>query len=452
MATTLDAKRDVSGKASGQKSKSADPDRVQRHHPQEFAQRYYTLEFMEREWRYLWPNVWLLAGVESDVAEPGDFLKFDIGHESIIVVRDDRGELRAFYNVCAHRGTPLVRDDFGSVRQFVCPLHSWKYALNGKNVGVTDANTFRPEVLCNDLNLSAVRVEALGGMVFVTMNPDIERLRQWLGTVADQIEALGLKDRWVAQHQQSTLPANWKNCVDVFIEIYHLHAVHPQTQPVMEDDAPITLYTRGMSSFCLRHAAPAKRYPDQTGLNEGLRKMLQDAGLDPASYKGSAGDVRGDIQVAKRENAAKLGLDCSKLTEAELTDCLVINIFPNVQISAQLEATYIIRFMPDPHEPTRFIYDNMTLVPQGKDDSLIIPDWLPATEDVSADMRPDIERVPFGEIPDLGLLLNQDVDIVPVMQRGLQSRGFRGPLWSEQELRLKHFHAELDRYIAGEME
>jgi len=417
------------------------------------AQRYYSREFMEKEWRYLWPNVWLFAGLESDVSEEGDFFKFDIGHESIIVARDDNGELVAFYNVCPHRGTPLVRQDFGATRQLICPLHSWKFALNGKNVAVTDPDTFQPEVLCNNLDLSGLRVEALGGLVFVAMNPQIEPLRDWLGpVVGDLVESIGMQNQRPVQHQQSVWEANWKTCFGVFAEIYHLHAVHPQTQSMMTDLSPIELYDRGASTLWTQHGKPAKRYPDQVSVNPALQAMLRDVGIDPAGYNGTAEQVRSDIQIAKRARAAKSGLDYSKVTDDALTDVLVLSLFPNLQISVQLEATYLIRFMPDPREPTHFIYDSLTLVPQAEAGSLRIPDWLPPAAHEAVDGRPEIERVPLGGPLDLGLLLNQDREIVPVLQRGYRSRGFRGPLWSDQELRLKHFHEELDRYIAGEME
>jgi len=247
--------------------------------------------------------------------------------------------------------------------------------------------------------------------------------------------------------------ANWKTCFDVFAEVYHLHAVHPQTLGVMTDLQPFELYPRGMSSMVTKHGEPAQRYPDQTALNDGLRGMLRDVGLDPAQYEGRAQDVRPAIQAVKRKQAAQKGRDYSKLSDSDLTDVLVINVFPNLQISQQLEATYLIRFMPEPNEPTQFIYDSVTLAPVSEDGSLQIADWIPPSAfEFNGDLRPDIERVGLGEPLDLGLLLNQDTDIVPLLQRGYQSRGFRGPLFSEQETRLKHFHAELDRYIAGERE
>ena len=64
--------------------------------------------------------------------------------------------------------------------------------------------------------------------------------------------------------------------------------------------------------------------------------------------------------------------------------------------------------------------------------------------------RPDIVRVPLGQPPELGEVLDQDSELLPIVQKGARSRGFKGPLWSEQEARLRHFHTELDRYIDGE--
>src|SRR3546814_13005772 len=86
----------------------------------------------------------------SDVREPGDWMKFDIGPESFIVVRGDNGGLHAHYNVCPHRGSQLVRDDMGSQNSFTCPFHSWQFDLDGKNTRATHAETFLTDVLCPD--------------------------------------------------------------------------------------------------------------------------------------------------------------------------------------------------------------------------------------------------------------------------------------------------------------
>ena len=91
---------------------------------------YFSRDYMAREWERLWTRSWLIAGVDSDLAEVGDFFLFDIRQESIIVTRTDEG-IKAFYNVCSHRGTRLVWEERGNKRVFVCPFHSWSFTNNG---------------------------------------------------------------------------------------------------------------------------------------------------------------------------------------------------------------------------------------------------------------------------------------------------------------------------------
>ena len=100
--------------------------------------RYYDPRYKDAEWERLWTKTWLLAGTASDLREAGDFIRFDIGVESFIVVRLDDGGLKAHYNVCPHRGSRLVLGDFGSVDEFVCPFHNWRFGLGGECTKVTD--------------------------------------------------------------------------------------------------------------------------------------------------------------------------------------------------------------------------------------------------------------------------------------------------------------------------
>ena len=75
---------------------------------------------------------WIFVVVEPEIAEPGDYIKVDIGHNSVIIVRDDDMNVKAFHNVCRHRGSQLCHDAKGSVGNLVCPYHQWTYDLSGK--------------------------------------------------------------------------------------------------------------------------------------------------------------------------------------------------------------------------------------------------------------------------------------------------------------------------------
>ncbi len=413
---------------------------------------YFDRGYQAAEWERLWTKTWLLACPASDISEDGDFARFDIGTESFIVVRLDDGSVKAHYNVCPHRGSRIVLADLGSVERFTCPFHSWQFGLDGANHKVTDRETFHPDVLCHDINLTSVRCEEVGGLVFVSMNPDVAPLREWLGPVADQLELYDIGTMNVIQHKRSDWGANWKGGVDAFYEIYHLHAVHPQTQGVMDDRTQIDLYPGGMSRQFVPFAQPSPRYPDQTGVNPGIQMMLADAGIDPASFEGTAQQSRAAIQQAKRERAANVGLDYDKFSDTQLSDSTIYGIFPNVQIGCHPEAVFLHRFLPHPDDPGQFTYDTCILFKHVDLPGYGPPAWMgvaPGT-DTTGMTRPEIVHVPLGVPPELGDVLDQDSELLPIVQQGARSRGFRGPLWSEQEARLRHFHAELDRYIDGD--
>ncbi len=413
--------------------------------------RYFDPAWAKAEWDRLWTQTWLLAGPASDLRESGDFIRFDIGTESFVVVRDDDGGLRAYYNVCPHRGSQLVLSDLGAVTDFVCPFHSWKFGLDGKNRKITDEETFNPKVLCHDHDLTPVRCDEVAGLVFVTMNEKAPPLRDWLGPVADHLALYDISSMNVIQHKQSDWASNWKGGVDAFYEIYHLHSVHPQTQCVMDDRTQIDLYPNGMSRQFVPFAQPSPRFPDQTSVNLGIQMMLADAGIDPASFKGTAQESRAAIQAAKRERGRRLGLDYDKFSDTQLSDSTIYGIFPNVQIGCHPEAVFLHRFLPHPDDPNRFTYDTCILFKHVDAPGYRAPAWMGLAHgtDTTGATRPAIVRTPLGAPPELGEVLDQDSELLPIVQKGARSRGFRGPLWSEQEARLRHFHAELDRHIAG---
>ncbi|WP_421839614.1 aromatic ring-hydroxylating oxygenase subunit alpha [Novosphingobium sp.] len=413
--------------------------------------RYVSPAYAAEEWDKVFAKSWLLAGPLSDIPEPGDFMKFDVGPESFIVVRDDDGTVRAHYNVCPHRGSQLVSADLGSVGQFTCPFHSWQFALDGKCTAITDKETFRPEVLCHGTDLSSVRCEVAAGFVFVSMDPEIKPLAEFLGPILPQLELYEIDQMYVVQHRRSDWGSNWKGGVDAFAEIYHLHAVHPQTQCLMDDRTQIDLWPGGLSRQFVPFAQPSPRFPDQESVNPGIQMMLRDAGIDPATYEGSARETRTAVQQAKRKRSDELGLRYERFSDSQLSDSVVYSVFPNVQIGCHPEAVFLHRFLPHPTDPNQFTYDTCILYRHVDAPGYSAPAWMGMGEDVdlSGRTRPDVIHTRLGEPPCLGEVLDQDSDLLPVVQKGARSRGFKGPLWSEQEGRLRHFHAELDRMMQG---
>ena len=173
-------------------------------------ERYYSHEYMEQEWERLWTRVWLIAGPRSDLREPGDYFTFDIGRESILVTLDEDETVRAFYNVCPHRGNRLVLNDSGCVARFTCTFHSWSFELDGKCASITDEKTFRPGVISERPRLKKIRVEEKAGLIFINMDEDAPPLAERFGLPDGYLEAYQLDKMVAVRHVVSEWGANWK--------------------------------------------------------------------------------------------------------------------------------------------------------------------------------------------------------------------------------------------------
>ena len=415
--------------------------------------RYHSRAFMEKEWEMLWPRVWLLAGVTPDIKEPGDYIVFSHGHEEFILTRQEDDSIKAFYNVCPHRGNRVCLTEHGSVPKFSCPFHNWQFNCDGSLHKITDEETFDPEIIKHRPGLSEVRCDFIGGLIFINMDGKAPPLKDWIGLPEGYIENYEIEKMNVVRHVRSEWLANWKTGVDAFYETYHLPYIHPQTQGVMEDFSQVDLYPNGFSRMIVPIGVKSHRVDDQKAIDPYQAHMMMEAGIDPEKFSGTAQEVREAIQNAKRERGKKFELDYyDKMTDGQLSDSWATGYFPNVQIGMHPEGVFIMRFTPHPTDPERFYYDNMTMFRYVDDPGYTVPAWmgLPEGTDVTGDLRPDIEHVPAGVKPDLGEVLDQDVELVASVQEGVKSRGFKGPLWCEQEDRLRHFHRELDRYLNGE--
>jgi len=410
---------------------------------------YFSREYMALEWDRLWTRSWLIAGVSSDLQKVGDYFLFNIRDESIIVTRTEGG-VKAFYNVCSHRGARLLGETRGCKKVFVCPFHSWSYHNTGELRRITDEEYFRPEVIAHRPGLKAVACEEHAGIVFVSMHSDPPPLKEAIGLPEGYLEAYRIDAMKVVRHVRSEWGANWKVGVEAFYESYHLHAVHPETRGVMGDlNVQYDLYPNGASRMIVPLGQPSPRVADQETVNEGLQVMLEDAGLDPADFNGTAADVRRAIQQAKRERSARLGLGYERFTDGQLSDSWATGIFPNVQIGCHPEGVFLMRFLPHESDPERFYYDTLTMVLPAEDPNYRPPAWmgLPEDTDMTGATRPETEEYSIDEDPRLGLVLSQDATLLPIVQQGMSSRGFDGQLWSEQEQRLRHFHVELERQM-----
>jgi glycine betaine catabolism A len=190
-------------------------------------QRYYTdAELFRAEIERFFFDRWICVGRAEQLARPGDYVVAEVADESVIVTRDLQGNLRAFYNVCRHRGTRLCVEAEGSFagRRIVCPYHAWTYGLDGELLGAPQMDE---DFSRADYPLHAVRVDAWEGHVFVHLGEAAQPLAEQLVPLTERFAPwqMALLER----HRQIVydVRANWKLIVANYNECLHCPVLHP---------------------------------------------------------------------------------------------------------------------------------------------------------------------------------------------------------------------------------
>ena len=173
---------------------------------------------------------WLFAGHASRISKPGDFFRYDIAGESLLIVRDQSGRARAFFNVCRHRGSQLCKQEFGTVRQFVCPYHAWSYGTDG---GLRAARHLPPTVDKSQLALHAAHVVEVEALLFVCLAESPPDLRSVTDDLTQFFSPHRLADAKICHRTSYRIQANWKIVTENFWECYHCGPAHPELEQVM---------------------------------------------------------------------------------------------------------------------------------------------------------------------------------------------------------------------------
>ncbi len=185
-------------------------------------------ELLQREFERIFFRSWLLAGRAEQLAQTGDYFTFELGHESVLVVRGPDATLRAFYNVCRHRGSRLCAEKSGRFERAIrCRYHAWSYGLDGALRGVPFLQAADP-LPKGEFSLYPVSVEVWQGCVFVRLEPAGETLLAQLGTLPERARPYPLAALRVGARAERVVEANWKILVENFMECYHCPGVHPE--------------------------------------------------------------------------------------------------------------------------------------------------------------------------------------------------------------------------------
>ncbi len=179
----------------------------------------------------LFLKMWVCVGHQSHLGSSGDYLMRELGDESVIVTRGADGSIRAFYNVCRHRGTRLLDDGAGTGLDCIrCPYHSWAYGLDGSLIAaplMDEVDGFDKA----DYGLTPVRCETWNGFVFVNFDPDAAALAECLADFPD-FSRFGMDRMGLGATHEYEVAANWKLVCENYGECYHCPTNHPQLNPV----------------------------------------------------------------------------------------------------------------------------------------------------------------------------------------------------------------------------
>jgi Rieske 2Fe-2S family protein len=250
------------------------------------SQDYASQEVWNQEREKIWWGDWICVGRTEEVASPGDYVVRDIVGESVFIVRNGDGELRAFYNVCSHRGTKFLDDVEGtaSVRKaFKCPYHAWTFDLNGQLIG-------SPNVKENELfdrsehPLYGIAVDSYAGFLFLNMSKEPRPLMEALTDGAETMtvfERFKMQDMRIGARIVYEVAANWKIVVENYNECLHCPQIHPELVQVVplfrfgevwdeetHDDG--NWMVDGATSFTKTGESTLPKFP---GLNEEDYKM-----------------------------------------------------------------------------------------------------------------------------------------------------------------------------------
>jgi choline monooxygenase len=251
---------------------------------------YTSEEFFALERELVFGSSWVAVGCTAELREPGDVLVTEVAGRSIFVVRKQDGVLRAFYNVCRHRGTRLLTVGESRVKRFIrCPYHSWAYDHDGRCVGTplfTGSDIPADQQAAFEMHdvaafdradhgLLPVAVDAWGPLVFVNLDPDAALLSEDLGDLPARTAGHRLDEWEIARVSEYEIAANYKLVAENFMEYYHLPWVHPGLVKV----SPIEAHHRwqGPGMYCGFCTTPIAQDTDEGGWGSGLPPI---SGLD----------------------------------------------------------------------------------------------------------------------------------------------------------------------------
>jgi len=421
---------------------------------------YLSRDFLAKEKEHLWPRAWQVACREEEMPKPGDYVVYEVADESIIVVRTRDG-IKAFHNVCPHRGRQIM-DGCGHAVNFRCQYHNWTFALDGRNVAVQDREDWAGTLDGEELDLLPVKTGIWGGFVWVCMDTEAESLVDYLAPVPEMLDPFEYENMRIRWAYQLRIPCNWKVALEAFMEGYHVAATHSQLLPVQGEDYT-TSFAHGKHSHfgywgaTAMAGTPSPRLKTECpkdvrpGVIEFFRQMEETFGAmftdrdyeaaksimdhlpadaDPLTAFGTA--IEFGRQAAEREGC---GYPPNLTPEAMMKAGSDWHVFPNCVTLPYFDGAVWYRARPDGDDPDRCIFNIYSL------------------KRYAAGQEPGakVEIVDDIEGRSFGLIVDQDIANMRNVQKGMKSRAFRyarpNPV---QEVEITNFHKTLEQFVLGQ--
>ena len=408
------------------------------------ASNYTSPEFFEREKEKMWFRTWQYACGEDEIPNAGDTYVYELLGQQVIVVRQPDGTIRAFKNICRHRGRKLVSHS-ACKTSFRCAYHGLTWGLDGKLIENPFAWDF-PQLGPDDIPLFDVRCESWAGLVFINLDPDARPLLEVIAPIPEHFAHWKMENCYKSAHVAKIAEANWKVCAEAFIEPHHVICTHPEYNLFSGyDSTQHDILSDHVSRFMSPTGVTPGPFLDR-GIDDNRRLELMLAAGNRAlktdkkaqlpegmsSRTFSADSVR---QMVKEST----GYDLSEHSDADVLDGIAYDFFPNFHLWGGFKSKISYRFRPISHNRTLMEVFLFTLVPKGQ----------PRPEPAKLRMLGEDEK--WGGVPELGALAavyDQDYSNMGPVQEGLEAMGDEGLHLSRyMEVRCRNLHRMVDEYI-----
>lgn len=385
---------------------------------------YTSQEQFDAERAKIFRKVWLMAGREAEVPEPGSFVRIAIPplDTEAVIVRGKDGVVRAFYNACPHRGVALVRECQGKTGLFVCPYHAWSFATDGKLKGLPGAEDF-PHVDKATTGLTPIHLDIWNGFYFLNFAEQPEQsLLEFLGEFATSFGDMPFENYPHVIEIAQDIEANWKTLTDASNEGYHVNALHKESLGAM-----MTTHENPLNNFY----DPIFSGPHVSSTTQANPDWRPDAPVVLFAYAAAAYKVQPGL--AKEEDHS---LGRATFAEHPMVNRVGLPAF-------SVETTQIFPFSVLQMLTNRYIW--FQYWPVG-------PSRTRAATRLYGPAAPTNYRQAFAEAHMIAYsrdIMTEDTIVTQMQQAGLRSGGVKDVVLGEHEYMLRYTHEAVLGYTEG---